>query len=163
MAAFKFRNQCVPASSGKARSMIDPNCKVCLGIGWVCEKAGITPPAPRPFAPHRCARAKEGGSDCHSSMRQRNCCADGPLPTLFKTEKSSRSAGPQKRTKAPRCKLTRGARGCEPAPRTPLLLSHGTELSLAWPCPVGPGRVYAQIMVKMGHLRPAVMGNGARA
>src|SRR4026209_1764364 len=49
--------------------------------------------------------------------------------TLFKTEKSSRSAGPQKRTKAPRCKLTRGARGCEPAPRTPLLLSHGTELS----------------------------------
>jgi hypothetical protein len=57
--------------------------------------------------------------------------------TLFKTEKSSRSAGPQKRTKAPRCKLTRGARGCEPAPRTPHLLSHGTELSLAWPCPVG--------------------------
>jgi hypothetical protein len=57
--------------------------------------------------------------------------------TLFKTEKSSRSAGPQKRTKAPRCKLTRGARGCEPAPRTPLPLSHGTELSLAWPCPVG--------------------------
>jgi hypothetical protein len=33
-------------------------------------------------APHRCARAKEGGSDCHSSMRRRNCCADGPCNTV---------------------------------------------------------------------------------
>ena len=77
--------------------------------------------------------------------------------TLFKTEKSSRSAGPQKRTKAPRCKLTRRARGCEPAPRTPHLLSHGTELSLALALPSRRGRMYAQIMVKVGHLRPAVM------
>ena len=77
--------------------------------------------------------------------------------TLFKTKESSRSAGPQKRTKAPRCKLKRGVRGCEPATRTPLLLSHGTELSLAWPCPVGAAGCTQQIMVKVGHLRPAVM------
>src|SRR5882757_3476084 len=77
--------------------------------------------------------------------------------TLFKTDKSSRSAGPQKRTKAPRCRLTRGARGCEPAPRTPHPLSHLTELSLALPCPAVIGRMYAQIMVKVGHLHPAVI------
>src|SRR5205823_448711 len=69
-------------------------------------------------------------------------CASAHLSaTLFKTDRSSRSAGPQKRTKAPRCRLRRGARGCEPAPRTPHPLSHGTELSLALPCPAGVGRM----------------------
>ena len=111
---------------------------------------GHYPSGPPAIRTHRCARTKEGGSDCHSSMRKRNCCADGPA-TLFKTEKSTRSAGPQKRTKAPRCRLTRGARGCEPAPRTLLPLSRGIELSLARPCPAACVAMYAQIMVKMRH------------
>jgi hypothetical protein len=83
-----------------------------------------------------------------------------PSATLFKTDRSSRSAGPQKRTKDPRCRPTRGARGCEPAPRTPHPLYDRTELSLALPCPAGIARMYAQIMVKVGHLRPAAITSG---
>ena len=60
--------------------------------------------------------------------------SDGPCNTVQNRKKLPIA---QKRTKAPRCKLKRCARGCEPATRTPHPSSHGTELSLAWPCPVG--------------------------
>ena len=81
--------------------------------------------------------------------------------TLFKTDKSSRSADPQQRTKAPRCKLTRGARGCEPAPRTPLLLSYGTELSSARPCSAGVGRDVRTNHGEGGAFAPRSDGDGA--
>jgi len=61
-----------------------------------------------------------------------NAPADSDEPPI-RIDKSSRSAGPQKRTKAPRCRLTRCARGYEPAVRTlPRLSSY--ESSLALPC-----------------------------
>ena len=37
LAAFKLRNRCVPAPANQTCLMIDPDCNVCLGIGWVCE------------------------------------------------------------------------------------------------------------------------------
>ena len=58
-----------------------------------------------------------------------------PVRNTFKTDRRSRSAGPQKRTKAPECRPTRRARGCDTAPRTPRPLSHGNELPLALSCP----------------------------
>src|SRR5258705_1089811 len=83
--------------------------------------------------------------------------------TLFKTDKSSRSAGPQKRTKAPRCRLTRGARSCEPAPRTPLLLSYRTELSLALPCLAGVGSDVRTNHGEGGAFAPRSDGDGDQA
>ena len=35
--SFELRNRCVPTSTSQTRLMIDPDCEVCLGIGWVCE------------------------------------------------------------------------------------------------------------------------------
>src|SRR3954468_19721567 len=83
--------------------------------------------------------------------------------TLFKTDKSSQSAGPQKRTKAPRCRLTRGARGCEPAPRTPLRLSHETEPSLALACPAGRWSDVRTNHGEAGAFAPRSDGDGDQA
>ena len=101
-------------------------------------------------------RSAYGGFGANETpgTRKRTAIADGPA-ALFKTDRSSRSAGPQQMTKAPRCRLKRGVRGCEPEPRTPRLLSFGTELPSALPCPAGVGRVCTD-HGEGGHLRPAV-------
>ena len=64
-------------------------------------------------------------------LRRRN--RPGHSASITKTERSQ-SAGPQRKREAPKLRLKRYGRGCELAPRTPLLRSCGTEPSLQLPC-----------------------------
>ena len=122
----------------------------------VMTKAGITPPAPRPFAPYRCARAKEGGSDCHSSMRQRNCCADGPCNTVQNRKKLPISR-PAEKDQSPKVQAdTRRTRLRTCTSNSASVVSWNRAV-IDVALPSRRGRMYAQIMVKVGHLRPAVM------
>ena len=58
--------------------MIDPDCKVCLGIGWVCENH-----------PNR-AWSQELGCQCGAGMPCRCVPADGKNRTLVRSSTSDR-------------------------------------------------------------------------
>ena len=108
------------------------------------------------YPSHRCARAKEGGSDCHSSKRQRNCCADGPCNTVQNRRKLPISR-PAEKDQSPT------VQGDTRRKKLRTRTSNSSSVVL-WNGPVFGAaaaqrtlRMYAQIMVKVGHFRPAVM------